>query len=81
MRILILADISRIKLSQIHIKFTFFGNKNLENTEKFSKQCKKEQKTIFRDKKLSRFSGLISYLAETFAKIGQSREKRESFCP
>ena len=79
--ILILTEISRIKLSRIYIKYTFFGNKNSQTTQKFNKQSKKEQISLFFAKRTLRFSGLISYPAETFVKKGQNREKRESFCP
>ena len=43
---MVLAEILRIKLSQIHIKIIFFGNKNSQNTQKFNKQSKMEQKTF-----------------------------------
>ena len=40
-----LAELSRIKLSRIYIKFNFFGYKNSENMQKFNKQNKKKQKS------------------------------------
>ena len=53
----------------------------MTKTLKTDKSLTDRKKVDFLRKKLSRFSGLISYLAETFAKKGQNRKNRESLGP
>ena len=64
------------------LKMYLFGDdKDFQNRLKINKQRNKRKNVDFSRKKLSRFSGLIFYLAEAFAKKWQNRENRESFCP